>query len=102
MPIVDLNVNRNYNEIIGSTITSGQLRSYTIAAMYENIKFLIDETGATVENEGVIGLLGSVGPGSITRKFILDKPFWIAMKQKNSTKPYFITHINNTKFMKTG
>jgi hypothetical protein len=33
------------------------------------------------------------------KNLILNKPFWVVMKQKG-TKPYFITQINNAAFMK--
>jgi hypothetical protein len=50
MPIVDLDIERKYNELIGSTIISGKLKDYAIGDMFENIKFRIDEVGAKVEN----------------------------------------------------
>jgi hypothetical protein len=68
--------------------------------MFENIKFKIDEVGAKVENEAVIMMtkcaIISIKP---KRTFIVDKPFWVVMKQKGC-HPYFIVQINNTEFMK--
>lgn len=34
------------------------------------------------------------------KQLIVNKPFWVVMKQKDSTKPYFITQVNNANFMK--
>ena len=33
------------------------------------------------------------------REFIVNKPFWVVMKQKGC-HPYFIVQLNNTDFMK--
>lgn len=45
-----------------------------------------------MENEGVIKMLRS-GIPMVTRRFILDKPFWVVMREKKE-HPYFIAHIN--------
>jgi|JI61114C2RNA_FD_contig_31_4746035_length_896_multi_4_in_0_out_0_2 hypothetical protein len=50
MPVVDLDVERNYTELIGAPVKSGPLLGYFIAVMVEKIKFKIDEVGAKVEN----------------------------------------------------
>jgi hypothetical protein len=50
MPVVDLDVTRNYREFIDRTITNGNLKDYIISIMVDKIKFKIDEVGAKVEN----------------------------------------------------
>lgn len=50
MPVVEMNVERNYNEVVGGRVVDGVLRDYTITVMIEKIKFKIDEVGAKVEN----------------------------------------------------
>jgi hypothetical protein len=34
------------------------------------------------------------------KNLVLDRPFWIVMKEKGEHHPYFITQINNAEFMK--
>ena len=97
-PILHLDYNRNYSEIIGKALANKNFTNYIIAAMYENIKFNMDEKGARVENEAVIGLMGAVFEPHI-KNFILDKPYWIVMKRQNSGNPYFILGVNNTALM---
>jgi hypothetical protein len=42
----------------------------------------------------------AVMPSPNVKNLILDRPFWVVMKQKG-TKPYFIAQINTADFMKT-
>jgi hypothetical protein len=49
MPVVDLDVERSYKELIGAAVSSdGDLKGYYISVMLEKIKFRIDEVGAKV------------------------------------------------------
>lgn len=99
MPVVDIEVERSYSEIVGSTVNSGDMKGHQIAAMLEKIKFKIDEVGAKVENEAVMFSVTCVMIHEIQpKRLILDQPFWIVMKQKGS-HPYFVAHINNHDFM---
>ena len=45
-------------------------------------------------------LLSAIKVEKPNRSFIVNKPFWIIMKQKGFY-PYFVAQINNTEFMKT-
>ncbi len=99
-PNIHLDYNRNYTELIGKFLANQNFKKYFIGQMFENIKFDMDKKGARVENEAVITLLKSALPQEEKpRHFILDKPYWIIMKSKDSTNPYFILGINNTELM---
>lgn len=70
--------------------------------MYENIKFNMDQAGARVENEAVIGMETTSAPPTIIEKpknFILNKPYWVIMQRQNSQNPYFLLGINNSELM---
>jgi len=100
MPIVDLDIERKYSNIIGSPVVSGPLIQYVVGDMFEKIKFRIDEVGAKVENEAaVIMVLTASLPNPMIKNLILNRPFWVVMKQKGGN-PYFITQINTADFMK--
>lgn len=100
MPVVDLDIERKYTELINSPVVSGKLLGYEIGDMFEKIKFRIDEVGAKVENEAVIVMrLTAIFHPLPAKNLILDKPFWVVMKQKG-TRPYFIAQINTADFMK--
>lgn len=88
---------RKYDELIGKNLANKGFEKYRIAEMYENIAFDMDNKGARVENEAVI-VLSKSAPME-TRKFILDKPYWVVMRRTGSTKPYFLLGVNNTQIM---
>ena len=48
MPVVELDVKREYSEIVGAPILNEKFNKHFIAAMFEGIKFKIDEVGAKV------------------------------------------------------
>lgn len=103
-PKIELDMKRDYDELIEKYLANNNFTKYFISQMFENIKFKMDEKGARVENEAVITLSESIvsldsKPVKI-RKFILDKPYWVVMKRKDSKNPYFILGIENTELMK--
>jgi hypothetical protein len=96
-PNVNLEYNREYKELINKTLYNQGFEQYKIGAMFENIKFNMDNKGARVENEGVIvSTWGESEEVKGARKLIFDKPYWIIMKRANSANPYFILGINNS------
>jgi hypothetical protein len=102
MPEIHLNYNRVYTEMINKFFANKDWEDYFIAEMFENIKFDMDNKGARVENEAVIvGVFGAAGPieNEKPRNFILDKPFWVVMKQKDRPNPYFLLGVKNTEIM---
>ncbi|MFH0999947.1 MAG: hypothetical protein V1783_03810, partial [Bacteroidota bacterium] len=100
VPSISLSHFREYNELIYKSLLNKRFESYQIQKMFENIKFDMDEKGARVENEAVIVLAKSIQfDDEKPRKFIMDKPYWIIMKRKDSPNPYFILGINNTNLM---
>lgn len=93
MPVVGLDIDRNYSELVQAVIRSGMLQGYSIKYMQEKVKFRLDEAGAGVEAEAVI-----VATKSLPKKLVMDRPFWIVMKQPGK-KPYLILQVNNANIM---
>ena len=54
MPIIELDVKRSFNELIGLNFKNEELKEYHISEMFEAIKLSIDEEGAKVENMAVM------------------------------------------------
>ncbi|MGB3938303.1 MAG: hypothetical protein WBK79_00685 [Candidatus Cloacimonas acidaminovorans] len=99
-PILHLNYEREYKEMLNKKVTNKKLEGYQIALMQEIIKFDMDEKGARVENEAIIGMITSINPDAYKPKnLILDKPYWVIMKRANSNNPYFILGVGDTKLM---
>ncbi len=100
VPKLHLDYHRNYTELLNKFLANQDFQDYFIAKMFENIKFDMDEKGARVENEGVIGIDFLAAPSRLKpRNFILDKPYWVVMKRKDSLNPYFVLGVNNTELM---
>jgi len=101
MPKLHLQHRRDYKELINKPFSNHGFENYVIAMMFENIKFDMDQKGARVENEAVIvGMRGGARLKPVNvRRFILDKPFWVVMKRKDSRYPYFLLGVENTALM---
>lgn len=98
MPQLHLLYQRNYRELIGKFLANRSFEEFFIAQMFENIRFDMDHRGARVEIEAVITAPTAQATPKI-RRFILDKPFWVVMKRKNSQHPYFVLGVKNTELM---
>jgi len=99
-PKLHLDHSRDYTELINKELNNQNFTNYFITGMSENIKFDMDEKGARVENRGGISVAAAIDPEPIKiKKFILDKPYWVVMKRKNSKNPYFLLGVNNTELM---
>lgn len=99
MPNLHLDHRHDYMELTGKFLANKGFEDYFIAQMFEKIKFDMDHKGARVESEAVI-----IGPTAMpslpkVKRFILDKPFWVVMKRKNSQHPYFVLGVKNTELM---
>jgi len=63
--------------------------------MFENIKLKIDESGAKVENEAVMVMNRCMMMPQDLKEFVLDKPFWIVMKEVGR-HPYLAVFVRKT------
>lgn len=82
--------------MIGVTITSGKLSGYTIDVMVERLLLQVDESGVKLESEGVI--VGSTSGTRAPRRLILDRSFWLVMRERNR-HPYLVLRVRNASFM---
>lgn len=101
MPKLHLDHRHDYIELTGKSLANKGFEEYFIAQMFEKIKFDMDHKGARVESEAVIAAPTAM-PSSQRpkiKRFILDKPFWLVMKRKDSQHPYFVLGVKNTDLM---
>lgn len=96
MPVLDFDYERNYKEMIGAVITNqhSPLQNFKFAAVVEKLKLRIDEKGAKVENMGYFFVNECSIMGIIPKIMVLNKPFWVLMKEENK-HPYICLKINN-------
>ncbi len=99
IPNVKIDYHRDYKELIGAELINRKIKPLYIAEMTEQIKLSMNYQGALVENEAMM-LLTRGGP-PIPKQLILDKPFWLIMKEANKKQPYLILRVENTKILET-
>jgi hypothetical protein len=98
-PALKLKIENNHPELVGLPILNSAFKGYTLGAMVEKLNFSMDEKGARVENEGYAALVTSAGIRPSSKHLILDKPYWIVLKERSKAHPYFMAQISNTAFM---
>lgn len=103
-PKLHLDHHREYTELTQKPFANKGFEQYSIAQMFENIKFDMDEKGARVENEAVISITLGISPISPEPKkpknLLLDKPYWLIMQRRDSKNPYFILGVKNPELMR--
>lgn len=93
IPTIRLDVARTYSELIGSKLTSKGDGYFVLSSMEEQIKLSLDDQGASVENEATMVFTRGLGPRP--RNFILDRPFWLILKEESVQQPYLIVKVSH-------
>ena len=70
-------------------------KDYFFHQVIQKVLLEIDETGVKVKNSAKITVLKCRKVCPPQKKYIiLDKPFWVIMREKDANYPYFIAYIN--------
>ena len=95
IPNITLQFDREYHQLIGSRLIAegNDLDGFLLVEMKEEIKLSLNYLGATVENEALMSFARGGVP--IPKRLIFDKPFWLIMKETQSSLPYLILKVNN-------
>jgi hypothetical protein len=92
VPILNLDYKRTLDELAGVGLK--EFAGYTIETIMEGVKLKLDESGAIVENEGMMIIDECAIWNPDPRCLKLDSPFWVVMKEKGR-HPYLCVKINN-------
>lgn len=95
IPKINLNVNKQYSELLGKHLANSGFEKYFFAIVEQNILFEMDEKGACAGSEATIIL--KKGPGE--RRMVLDGPFLIYLKEYGAERPYLAMWIENTEYL---
>jgi hypothetical protein len=90
VPVLDLDYSRTIADLVGCQLTN--VHGVKIEAILEAVKLKLDESGAVVENEGMMFTNESAVISD--RKLQFNKPFWVVMKEKGK-HPYLCIRVNN-------
>lgn len=102
VPVLALNLQGEYSELHGGIIPTckrfGNLPARIESAQQE-IRFQLDERGAALISMAQIEVLVlNGGPEDVPRRFILDKPFLLALRE-GENEPYFLAWIATAEVM---
>jgi len=95
MPELHFDDTHNFNDLMNLAFLNKRILGYRIIKAGEKLKFDLDFNGVRLENEAAMAGAG----GMPNRKMVLNKPFWLIMKKRQSSHPYFILGVNNTEVM---
>src|SRR5207249_4385015 len=79
VPVVRLDAVREYGELAGRRVLNEGFTDAWIETALQSVRFRLDEAGAVLRSEAVIGAPRSAGFGSRLRSFVFDGPFMILM-----------------------
>ena len=98
IPIIEFNLEKNFDQFIGSTFSSA-MSSFEVRKAYQRNAFILNENGAEVESKALIEVAESASI-SKPKMMIFNKPFVIFLKRKDADNPYFGVYIGNDELLK--
>lgn len=102
IPILNFSVIHHFDELEGLTVDGLGAPAY-IARASIDVRLRLDETGGDFMSAGEAGIIGEFGHESFNadrvRRFIFNRPFFIAMKEPGASEPWFVAWIANTSLM---
>jgi hypothetical protein len=95
IPTVSLYVQRQFEELTGKPLAN--VDDEIIVQAFQAIRFSLDEKGAELESmAGGTTTTTEGGPVPKPRKFIVDKPFLLMLRETDAAEPYLAMWIANT------
>ena len=102
VPLLRFHLGTTFTELVGRRVETSDF-GRTIVEARQSIRFRLDEKGAeliSVAESAVVSDNGhSVEEKLIPRRFVLDKPFLLALRQGQADDPYFLAWITTTSLM---
>ncbi len=93
IPKVNFNINMHYNRMCNK-ILNRKYKELFIQTVFQKIKFNLNEKGVYLISYALIE--SSVG---LRKGFVIDRPFFIYLKDKTSSKPYFMAYIADDRLL---
>ena len=90
MPVIDVEYDRTYKEMLNMYFANPGYEDYIISDMNEKLKLMVTKSGVTLENQATV--VAFLTYSFYSKYFYLDSDFWLIMKEKNK-KPYLVMLI---------
>ena len=98
VPYLNFDITESFSQLTGTQI-SGAKASGTIDTAIQNIRFKLDERGAILKSEAVMGVTSAPMIRDQPKVMVCDGPFLIQMLKKDASTPYFAAWIANPEIL---
>ncbi len=101
VPVADYDLAHCYPELVGRPlcVKTPLFDKMPIVAANQNIRFKLDERGAVLKSEALIGVKTASKSPKGPPDLIFDKPFLVLLKCTTSDKPYFAMWVDNPEIL---
>ncbi|MGK0391723.1 MAG: hypothetical protein ACI94Y_004490 [Maribacter sp.] len=103
IPIIELNLEKSFDDIIGSKFKSTNL-PFEVVEFYQQNAFVLNENGAKVKSFAIIATKAADGAMEEElprpKMMIFDKSFVVFLKKKDAPNPYFGVYVQNEEILK--
>jgi hypothetical protein len=99
IPMINFNLEKNYTEIENQLFKTSDNNLFQIFLAYQNIAFCMNEYGIAIQDNVWFGYAAARESEQKPKLLILDKPFVLILKRKDSNYPYFAMKIRNPELM---
>lgn len=97
IPKFDLSIDHSYSPVVGLFLLNKGFERYFVAEAKQNIRFKLDECGATVRSEAELAI--KKGPPVDFKVLVFNVPFMLYLKRKGSAFPYLAIWIGNAELL---
>lgn len=101
IPITDYDLTRPYPELINRPlrVKNPLIADMPLVAAIQSIRFKLDERGAVVKSEAMLGVKSASALPDELQDLVFDKPFLVLLKLASSDKPYFAMWVDNPEIL---
>ena len=92
VPCVQVALERAYDEILGRKVLNAKLQDHFVREARQNVRFALDEKGATVKSEAKILIPKN---GHAPRQIVFDRPFLLYLERVGAENPYLVIWFEN-------
>ncbi len=98
VPLMNFDITHTFRELIGMSV-SGDCAAGVINDAKQNIRLRLDEKGAILKSEFVMGVTSAAPRRDKPKRLVCDGPFLIAFMRDGAKAPYFALWVENPELL---
>jgi hypothetical protein len=103
VPVIDLQLEKQFDELLGARIVQNGKLLGEVSTAEQSLKLRLDRRGTKLISKARVGLTiqedGYDPPPKVPRKFVFDRPFFLALLERDAEEPYFLAWIAHAELM---